>query len=250
MATNYRWLARYYDHLFEYDVPFRRARRRILDPLLPKVRSACDLACGTGTQALALASRGIQTFAIDLSPTMCQLAREKARTPRAKPKFRVIRADMRDFSLPQSVDLVTCEYDALNHVPDKADLHHVLARVASALEPGGYFAFDVNNRLSFERIWSHTWFIEKDPVAVTMHGDHEPGSDRAWIELEWFVREGKLWKRHHERVEEVCWSEKEMREALAAAGFDRLRRWDAAPFFNDMLTRPGNRTFWLARKAA
>lgn len=248
MAT-YHWLAHYYDHLFEYDVPFRRAHRRILDPILPGVRSACDLGCGTGTKAAALAARGIKTFAVDLSPTMCRLARTKAKE-QGKAAFRVIRADMRDFALPQQVDLITCEYDALNHVPDKSDLPHVLKSVAAALEPGGYFAFDVNNRLSFERIWSHTWFIEKDPVAVTMHGGHEPGSDRAWINYEWFIRDGKSWNRHHERIEEVCWSETELRHALAAAGFDRLKRWDASPFFNDLLTRRGNRTFWLARKAA
>ena len=81
-----------------------------------------------------------------------------------------------------------------------------------------------------------------------MHGGHKPGTDKAWSDVEWFGREGKCWKRHHEHIEEVCWTAGEIREALASAGFDRLRSWDAAPFFQDAHTRPGNRTFWLARK--
>jgi hypothetical protein len=36
---------------------------------------------------------------------------------------------MRSFRLPEPVDLVLCEFDALNHVPRKADL----ARVARAI---------------------------------------------------------------------------------------------------------------------
>jgi hypothetical protein len=107
----------------------------------------------------------------------------------------------------------------------------------------------VNNRASFERIWSNTWFLDKDPVAMVMHGGHRPGSDKAWTDVEWFVRSGSSWKRYHEHVEEVCWSAAEMRRALKHAGFDRVRTWDAARFFNDGLTRRGNRTFWLAHKS-
>ena len=248
MPDTYRWLAKYYDHLFEFRRPFDSARRKILGPVLPGVRSACDLCCGTGTLAIQLAGRGIRMFAVDLSPDMCRITREKAR--KAGMSVRVLRADMRDFTLPQRVDLVTCEFDALNHVPEKRDLHRVLKCVVTALGPGGYFAFDVNNRLAFERVWPLTWFVDKDPVAAVMHGSHTRGTDRAWTDVEWFVRHGRTWTRHHEHVEEVCWSAAEIREALQRAGFDKVRSWDAAPFFGDALTRPGNRTFWLARKAA
>jgi SAM-dependent methyltransferase len=245
-SDTYRWLAKYYDHLFELRRPFEAARERVIGPLLPRVEAACDLCCGTGTLALEFARRGIKTFAVDLSPDMCRIAREKAR--QAALPVRVLRADMRDFRLPQAVDLITCEFDALNHVPQKRDLRRVVKCVARALRPGGHFAFDVNNRLAFQRVWPLTLFLEKDPVALVMHGGHKPGTDKAWSDVEWFVREGKCWKRHHEHIEEVCWTGGEIREALSSADFDRLRSWDAAPFFQDVYTRPGNRTFWLARK--
>jgi SAM-dependent methyltransferase len=246
-SDTYRWLAKYYDHLFEYPGGFDEAREHVLGTILPRIDSACDLCCGTGRTAVRLASRGIKTLAIDLSPDMCRIAREKTR--KTGMSVKVMRADMRDFRLPHAVDLITCECDGMNHIPRKQDLQRVAKSVARALRPGGYFAFDVNNRLAFERIWSRTWFFDKDPIAMVMHGEHEPGTDKAWTDVEWFVREGKSWKRHHERVEEVCWSPQEIRSALSGAGFDRIRSWDAAPFFNDDVTLPGNRTFWRARKA-
>jgi SAM-dependent methyltransferase len=221
----------------------------VLGPILPRVDSACDLACGTGTTALALAREGIQMFAVDLSPVMCRLARQKAR--RARLPLRVLRADMRVFRLPEPVDLITCEYDALNHVPRKADLRMVARAVARALKPGGYFFFDVNNRSGFERYWAHTFWVEQPGVLVVMRNSHDSPHDRAWSDVEWFIREGNLWRRRHERVDEVCWSSGEIRQTLRAAGFDRLRAWDASPFFRDnppML--PGCRTVYLARRAS
>jgi SAM-dependent methyltransferase len=144
MAANrpHQWLAEYYDQLFTFHLPwFETARRRILGQILPKVESACDLCCGTGPTALSFARRGVRVTGVDLSPVMCRLAREKAR--RAGLPLRVIRADMREFRLPEPVDLITCEFDALNHVARKEDLRQVAQAVSRALRPGGHFYFDV-----------------------------------------------------------------------------------------------------------
>lgn len=251
-STNrpYRWLAQYFDTIFSsFRSPIDAARQHALGRVLPHTKSACDLACGTGTTALTLAREGIKMFAVDLSPVMCRLAREKAR--RARLPLRVLRADMRGFLLPEPVDLVTCENDALNHVPRKADLRMVAKAVAAALCPGGYFFFDVNNRLGFERYWSRTFWTEKPGVVVVMRNGNDSRRDRAWSEIEWFIREGSLWRRRHERVDEVCWSSEEIARALQKAGFDWLRAWDAAPFFkDDPLVCPGCKTIYLARKSS
>ncbi len=146
------------------------ARERLLGRILPRVETACDLACGTGTTALILARRGITVYAVDLSPVMCQLAREKAR--RAHLPVRVIRGDMRSFRLPGTVDLITCEFDALNHVPRRGDLRMVAEAAARALSPGGHFFFDVNNSLGFEKYWKGVFWLEKPGVVMVMRNGH------------------------------------------------------------------------------
>jgi len=245
----YRWLAQYYDEIFSsFRFPIDRARERLLSRIMPSVSTACDLACGTGTTALVFARKGITMYAVDLSPRMCRLTREKAE--RAGLPIRVLQADMRSFRLPKAVDLITCEYDALNHVPRKADLRKVARAVARALRAGGHFLFDVNNALGFERYWTGAVWFEKPGVAVVMRNGHRRGTDRAWSDVEWFVRRGKLWRRYRERVEEVCWDADEIRLTFQETGFDQVRAWDAAPFFKDNpLIGPGCRTVYLARKA-
>jgi hypothetical protein len=126
----------------------------------------------------------------------------------------------------------------------------VAKTVSQALRPGGYFLFDVNNSLGFKKYWSGAVWFEKPKFVVVMRHGHNLQADRAWSDIEWFIRDGSCWRRRHERVEEVCWTSHEIRHTFRRAGFDSLRAWDAAPFFKDNpLIGPGCRTFYLARKA-
>ncbi len=243
----YRLLAQHYDRFFTFHLPwYRRARRELLGEILPQVRSACDLACGTGTTAVELARRGISVFAVDLSPVMCRLARAKARGVGAR--VVVIRGDMRTFRLPETVDLITCEFDALNHVPRKSDLAQVARAAARALRPGGYFYFDVNNRLHLEKNWPSTWWLEKPGIVMVMRGSYDRRRAKGCQDVEWFIRERGCWRRFREHVEEVWWTPSEMRQALRAAGFGRIRAGDATLFYrDDPHLRPGCRTFYVAQ---
>jgi SAM-dependent methyltransferase len=123
ITTNrpYGLLAKYYDELFTFHLSwYEAARQRVLGGILLHLKSACDLACGTGTTALMLASKGIKMYGVDLSPTMCRLAREKSRCLGLR--LRVVVGDMRHFRLTEPVDLILCEFDALNHLERKGDL--------------------------------------------------------------------------------------------------------------------------------
>lgn len=245
----YNLLARYYDQVMaEHAALFRRVRRSLLKDVMPKVRSVCDLGCGSGETALDFARRGHQVFAVDLSSGQVRHVRRKAREKGLT--VHALQADMRSFRLPEPVDLITCEFDALNHVPRHSDLTRVLRSVALALNPGGWFYFDVNTQRAFEEIWSTQTWVNTKEFKLALHGSFDANKMRAALEMEWFLPTGRRWRHHQERVEEVCWTPQQIRAALRQAGFGTVRARDGAPFFRGWdWDTPGCRTFYLARKA-
>jgi SAM-dependent methyltransferase len=105
-----------------------------------------DLACGTGTLAIALAGRGHLVVGIDSSPEMIAMARAKSGGA-AGVDFDV--QDMREFEAGGGYDLVTCGFDALNYLVKPGQLESVFRRVASALADAGIFVFDSNTKRQY-----------------------------------------------------------------------------------------------------
>ncbi len=252
MATRvkppYTILSRFYDQLFApHTAVMRRVHGRILKRILPRIHSSCDLCCGSGSTAIEFARSGRKVYAVDASPDMCRATRRKRRLQGAS--VRVIRADMRSFALPEPVDLVTCEFDAVNHLPRKGDLERVARAVERALRPGGYFYFDVNTRRAFQEIWPQCWFVETAQCVLAAHGGYDRGRDMGWTNFDWFLPAGKLWRRFRERYEQVGWSDREIRRSLRRAGFRHVRSWDGSELIRGVdWLRPGCRIFYLARK--
>jgi SAM-dependent methyltransferase len=208
----------------------RLAREKVLRGILPRVRTVCDLGCGTGTAAIELARRGLTVYALDLSPEMVRRARAKIRrlSPRLRSRIHLQRADLRRFRLPRSVDLVLSQFNPINHLPRKSDLARAFRAVARALRPGGWFCFDVNTRRTYEQVYSMTRFEEKPGFCLVYRGRFFPRRDKARLDLDWFIRDGRAWRRYRERIEDTCWSDPEIRGALRRAGFGRIRFWDGA----------------------
>lgn len=245
----YNLLARFYDRLMPVVEMNRHARRRTLGRLLPRLRSVCDLGCGSGETALDLARRGLRVFAVDNSPAFCRIVRAKAR--RLRLPVRALCADMRRFRLPRPVDLILCEFAALNHVPRRTDLGLVCRAVARALRPGGWFAFDINTPAAFaEQTPAGHWFETRD-FKLVMRGRWNPRRSLCALDFEWFLPRGRFWRHVRERVNHIAWSDAEIRRALRRAGFRNLRVWDGVDVRPPMPgARRGYDIYYLAQKTA
>lgn len=130
-----------YDDHFSHTLIGKIYRNIVQDYLLKilpqEPLNILELNCGTGEDALFLASRGHRITAIDISDEMLRVARDKSlpMKPEASPEFLCM--DMRQIeNLPHAFDLVFSNFGGLNCLPP-ADLKKVLQDAMSLLKPGG-----------------------------------------------------------------------------------------------------------------
>ena len=134
--TYYRKMAPEYDETTgqteELQSAFARARE-LLQQHAP-VEQILELACGTGTWTRALLPLGRELTAIDASPEMLSLARQKV----GKALVQFQQADLFQWQPRQQYDLVFFA-NWLSHVPPQW-LDDFLVAVARAVRPGGSLA--------------------------------------------------------------------------------------------------------------
>lgn len=126
-------LAPYYDDLVgakDYG-----AESRTLESLVRRLgrsrgRTWLDVACGTGRH-LSFIRRHYAVTGVDASREMLRIARRRL------PRTRMVLADMRDFRLDESFDVVSCLFSAIGHLKTERDLEVTFANFARHLKPGG-----------------------------------------------------------------------------------------------------------------
>jgi SAM-dependent methyltransferase len=103
---------------------------------------ALELCVGSGRVALHLARAGHGVVGIDTSRHM--LARLEAALDEATvSKVRLVEADMRDFNLGETFDLVCCALDSFEQMLTDDDAVAALRCVARHLAPGGVFVTEL-----------------------------------------------------------------------------------------------------------
>jgi len=202
-----------------------------------------DLACGTGTVALSFASNGWEVWGVDASSEMLAQAERKSRESGLTLKLTC--QDMRQFTIPATVQLVTCLYDSMNYILTLSGLQDVLKRVTDHLAPGGLFFFDMNTAWALEHIWDHrTFLIEDDDLSLIMASEYDKEQLLGRISVTGFVRRGALYERFSEIHTEQAYFENEIRGAIATAGLRLVACYDCFDF--DPPAEDCGRIMWIA----
>ena len=246
MYTDY---ARHYDEgQLHFSVLMHDYLRDVLKRHAPPGRTLIDLACGTGTLALMLADSGWDVLGIDASRSMLREAQRKARGAAGLDRaIRFRRADMRDWSVAEPVDLVTCCYDSLNYLLDEDDLRAAFACVWEALRPGGLWVFDINTPYFLREVWQPVEVEERDGYAHVMQSSFDPERCVSTLTLTGFARRADgLYERFVEHHAERGYPEETLRRLLAGLGFGVEALYECF-----ILEAPGpasHRWLWVCRK--
>jgi SAM-dependent methyltransferase len=205
----------------DYHYQFRPVLEHHIAPRLPVGAHILDLCCGTGDLSRALAAHGFRVTGIDGSEEMLEFAR--LRVPQAE----FIREDARSFSTTTSFDAVLSTFDSLNHILSLRELKTVFLNVRAALAPGGLFVFDLNMLDSFETLWRGSTATVEEEAAVITRGSYDPKTRLGKADVTLFRLEDGAWHRYDVAVLERCYTEQEIEDTLAAAGFERIEHRDA-----------------------
>ena len=207
-----------------------------------------DLACGTGSLALMLADEGWDVLGIDRSAAMLREAQRKARGSAGRTRMlRFRRADMREWSVSEPVDCVSCCFDSLNYLLDETELANTFACVFEALLPGGLWLFDLNTPYFLEHIWQPVEVEEREGYVHVMQSQFNPERCLSSLTLTGFSRRPDgLYERFEEFHAERGYSEATIQRLLSAAGFGIEMLYEC--FILAPPNADTHRWLWVARK--
>jgi ubiquinone/menaquinone biosynthesis C-methylase UbiE len=179
-----------------------------------KVRTLIDLMCGTGNSTIPwIRSAGWSVVGVDSSAAMLRQARKKSG------RIRWYCQDIRKLRLEERAEAVTCHFDALNHILSPEELQLVFHRVASILNPGGLFLFDISTEHWFR------WLHEREKLYTIgknfMMSSNRYDPKKRIVEFRqfWFIPRGSLYEKRFVRVLERPYAAGEIRVMARKSGF-------------------------------
>ncbi|HEU4523222.1 MAG TPA: class I SAM-dependent methyltransferase [Thermoanaerobaculia bacterium] len=229
---------------------FFRSARRVLAQLLERYpttdKTHLDLACGTGLAMEFFAARGFRSIGIDASLPMLSVARTRAQ--------RLVASDFRELPLRRRFSRITCLYDSLNHLKNRADLTAVFRAVRKVMAPDSLFFFDMNHPDVYPAVWGM-----KEPFVSSGPGFHLEMAtafrrrDATGLALVsgWALLPSGRRVEIAERHEQRAYSEREIVESLGEAGLVPAEVIDFDPFKDGgELEAEGVKLFFVCKAAS
>ena len=227
MEASYNIFSYYYDDLTR-NINYRELAK-YLDILIKKYSGKengilLDLACGTGSISEEMSTLVYDVIGVDNSEEMLNQAIEK--------KFDSglifsICQDMREIDMFGTIDITICMLDSINHLNSLEDVNRVFSKVSLFSEPDGLFIFDVNTKYKHEKVLANNVFIyETDDVYCVWENSYREETDEVNINLDFFERNGNMYKRYSESLSERAYDIADLDKALIDNKFEILAHYD------------------------
>jgi len=198
-----------------------------------------DLCCGAGSLLRLVDENGFAASGVDVSKHQIRHARRNV------PGARLFAGDIRQLSIPQKFDVVTCMFDSLNYLTARGDLLRVFRNVQSHLVRGGLFAFDVNTFEGLRDHWCRTSAMHERDWTLIVESSFDPRKALGRCLITGFVRDGKVYRKFQEEHVERGYRAGEVESTLQSAGFS-FRKYDGHEFTRP--TRQAARLLYICKR--
>jgi len=222
----YKEFANIYDELIYEDINYDKVAEKIID-LCNKnnisFEDYLDLACGTGNVAVQIAKYFKNTYAVDLSDDMLNVAFDKFKKNKIKAK--VICQDMCELSLNKKFNLITSVLDSTNYITEDEDLIEYFKKVYEHLKEDGLFIFDINSYYKLSTVLGNNIYTySSDDIFYTWENSFEEEVINMF--LTFFVKQDNgLYEKFEEEHFERAYTEKYIEQVLEDCGFKFLKKF-------------------------
>lgn len=230
----YEALAHYYDALVKDDEA-TQAWVALIEKKIAKGR-LMEVACGSGEITIALAQRGYQVHASDLSSAMIEEAQRKAGSE--KVTWSVM--DMCKFQEEHHFDGILCLCDSFNYVLEDVLVQQLFHDVYEHLNDGGIFLMDMHSQdrlREFEEEFNEAGVIDGQSYQWTIYSE----DDAIYQSFAFYDEEGNATlEQHIQRVYDPLW----IKDTLEACGF----QVELVTDFTQEGICEGEKYFYIAKK--
>ena len=176
-------------------------------------KTIMDLGCGTGNFLQILENHFDCAIGIDLSESMIKIASQNCK------KAKLMVGNILDFNFDQKFDLITCNYDMINHLNSIQEYIIVFKNVFKHLKQGGLFLFDFN---TVEYLKNSNYQVNQweDEETIKTGQDIFIDSNHAMFEIKVYDKKNKLLASINEV--ESFYDYKTIELALKDAKFDKI----------------------------
>ena len=188
------------------------------------VKNILDLACGCGQFLAVLCDKGCNCTGLDISEHMLNVAKENYKDK----KIDFVVGDMTNFDFKKQFDLISCNYDAINHLSEFEEWANTFKCAYNNLKSGGYFVFDSNtvNSVNMPDI-QQVYLLEGEEYDIVADVSSFNDSKIVMHNVVYEKQENGLYKKIVCTVTETLFEGKQIIKQLKATGFSKITVLDA-----------------------
>lgn len=235
-----RIIGHFYDEL-TYDIPYG-LWIDIISHFKAGDGSVLDIGCGTGrlTRALDFKTK----YGMDISPSMLEIA------GREDDGINYFQADMKDFKLDRTFDMIIATVDVMNYLEDAEEFITTLKNVHDHLNDDGVFIFDIHSKYKMENDFNDMLYTDDtEHVTYIWHASQGEAHLSAEHEMTYFVKnENDMYHRVDEVYTQRTYEHKDVIKMIEKAGLYLDTAFSDFDI-NNSVTTVCDRIFYIVKKA-